>query len=223
LLSSKRKYLVFASFFLLVGVLWSPASNQFVDKRDWSSRIRTTADIAELEWKIKFEIGSAPSESFAFVSSHGRDLFHGFHLTIDLYGNGFLVLTDIGKKPNSYQIVLLGQPITGTHYLEMSFLQSDRKIKWRSFEVFFDGIEVPFISADPKGTIELKNINFSPENFDASFEPNAQKSGKIISESLIVKTWPSHNHTSWLRVTTLSASLVCLLMFLRQCRTRRHR
>ena len=223
MLFSKRKYLIFASFILLVGVFWPPPSNQFVDKRDWSSQIRTTADIAELKWDIKFEIGSAPSETFAFVSSHGRDLFHGFHLTIDLYGNGFLVLTDIGKKPNSYQIVLLGQPITGTHYLEMSFLQRDRKIMWRSFEVFFDGIEVPFISADPKRTIELKNINFSPENLDAGIESNAQRSGKIISESLIVKTWPSPGHASWLRVMTLLSSLVCLLMFLRQCRTRRHR
>lgn len=219
----KQKYFLYVFFVFLVGVFWPTADNQLVDKRDWSSQIRTTADIAELKWDIKFEIESAPSTQFAFVSSHGRDLSHGFHLTIDLYGNGFLVLTDIGEESKGNQIILVGQPITGTHRLELSFKQSDKKIKWRSFEIFLDGIEVPFHSADPKRNVELKNINFSPENSDASIEPNAQRSGKIISESLVVKTWPGSSHTSWLRVMTLLAPLVFLLMSLRQCRTRRHR
>ena len=223
MLLSKRKYILGAALFFAIGVFWPNANSQLVDKQDWSSKIRTTSDIAELEWEITFNIGSAPSASFAYVSSHGRDLVHGFHLTIDLYGNGFLVLTDIGEKSKGTQIVLLGQPITGTHRLGMSFHQSDKKISWRSVEIFFDGVEVPFVSADPKRSIELKNINFAPENSDASIEPNTQKSGEIIHESLTVKTWPESNHTPLLRALTLLTSLVFLSMFLRQCRTRKHR
>jgi hypothetical protein len=223
MLLSKRKYILGAALFFTIGVFWPNANSQLVDKQDWSSKIRTTSDIAELQWEITFNIGSAPPASFAYVSSHGRDLVHGFHLTIDLYGNGFLVLTDIGEKSKGTQIVLLGQPITGTHHLEMSFQQSDKKIRWRSVEIFFDGVEVPFVSADPKRSIELKNINFVPENSDASIEPNTQKSGEIIHESLTVKTWPKSNHTPLLRALTLLTSLVFLSMFLQQCRTRKHR
>lgn len=223
MLLSKRKYILGASLLAAIGVFWPNANSQLVDKQDWSSKIRTTADIAELEWEIKFNIESAPSAPFAYVSSHGRNLVHGFHLTIDLYGNGFLVLTDTGEESKGTQIVLLGQPITGTHNLEVSFRQSDKKIMWRSVEVFFDGVEVPFISADPKRSIELKNINFAPENSDAGIESNTQKSGEIIHESLTVKTWPRSNHTLGLRALTLLTSLVFLLMFLRQRRTLRYR
>ena len=223
MLFSKRKYFLLLSVIFLVGVFWPSTNSDLVNELDWSSEIRSTTDIAELKWDIKFEIASAPSTPFAFVSSHGRDLMHGFHLTIDLYGNGFLVLTDIGKKSKGNQIVLLGQPITGTHHVEMSFQQSDKKIKWRTLEIFFDGVEVPFQSADPKRNLELKNINFTPENLDASDQPNTQTSGTIIHESLIVKAWPTSNHTSWLRAIATLAPLVFLLLSLRQCRPRKHR
>lgn len=223
MLFSKQKYLLCLSLIFLVGVFWPSANSELVNKLDWSTEIRSTADIAELEWDIKFEIGSAPATPFAFVSSHGRDLVHGFHLTIDLYGNGFLVLTDIGKKSNDYQIVLLGQPITGTHHFKMSFQQSDKKIEWRTLEIFFDGVEVPLQSADPKRNLKLENINLAPENSDASIQPDTQRSGRIIRESLIVKTWPNSNHTSWLRAMAMLAPLVFLLLSLWQCRTRKHR
>ena len=211
------------SLIFLVGVFWPSTNSELVNKLDWSTEIRSTADIAELEWDIKFEIGSAPATPFAFVSSHGRDLVHGFHLTMDLYGNGFLVLTDIGKKSNGYQIVLLGQPITGTHHFKMSFQQSDKKIEWRILKIFFDGVEVPLQSADPKRNLKLENINLAPENSDASIQPDTQRSGRIIRESLIVKTWPNSNHTSWLRAMAMLAPLVFLLLSLWQCRTRKHR
>lgn len=223
MLFSKRKYLLCLSLIFLVGVFWPSTNSELVNKLDWSTEIRSTADIAELEWDIKFEIGSAPATPFAFVSSHGRDLVHGFHLTIDLYGNGFLVLTDIGKKSNGYQIVLLGQPITGTHHFKMSFQQSDKKIEWRILKIFFDGVEVPLQSADPKRNLKLENINLAPENSDASIQPDTQRSGRIIRESLIVKTWPNSNHTSWLRAMAMLAPLVFLLLSLWQCRTRKHR
>ena len=223
MLFSKRKYLLCLSLVFLVGVFWPSTNSELVNKLDWSTEIRSTADIAELEWDIKFEIGSAPATPFAFVSSHGRDLVHGFHLTIDLYGNGFLVLTDIGKKSNGYQIVLLGQPITGTHHFKMSFQQSDKKIEWRILKIFFDGVEVPLQSADPKRNLKLENINLAPENSDASIQPDTQRSGRIIRESLIVKTWPNSNHTSWLRAMAMLAPLVFLLLSLWQCRTRKHR
>lgn len=222
MLISKRKYYLFLSFVFLVGVFWPSTKSEIVNKLDWSSEIRSTADIAELEWDIKFEIGSAPATPFAFVSSHGRDLAHGFHLTIDLYGNGFLVLTDIDKKSNGYQIVLLGQPITGTHHFKMSFWQSDKKTRWRTFEIFIDGVEVPFQSADPKKNLELKNINFTPENSDASVQPDTQRSGQIIHESLVVKTWANPHHISWLRAMATLAPLVFLLLSLWQCRPRKH-
>ena len=223
MLFSKRKYLLCLSLIFLVGVFWPSTNSELVNKLDWSTEIRSTADIAELEWDIKFEIGSAPATPFAFVSSHGRDLVHGFHLTIDLYGNGFLVLTDIGKKSNGYQIVLLGQPKTGTHHFKMSFQQSDKKIEWRILKIFVDAVEVPLQSADPKRNLKLENINLAPENSDASIQPDTQRSGRIIRESLIVKTWPNSNHTSWLRAMAMLAPLVFLLLSLWQCRTRKHR
>ncbi len=221
MLISKQKYYLLLSFIFLVGIFWPSTKSEIVNKLDWSSKIRSTADIAELEWDIKFEIGSAPATPFAFVSSHGRDLVHGFHLTIDLYGNGFLVLTDIDKKSNGYQIVLLGQPITGTHHFKMSFRQSDAETRWKTFEIFFDGVEVPFQSADPIKNLELENVNFIPENSDASVQPNTQRSGQILHESLVVKTWARSNQISWLRALATLAPLVLLLLSLWQCRPRK--
>ena len=83
MLLSKRRYFLGASILFATAVFWPAANSQIVDKQDWSSKIGKTSDIAELEWKVKFNIESAPSAPFAYVSSHGRDLMHGFHLTID--------------------------------------------------------------------------------------------------------------------------------------------
>jgi hypothetical protein len=137
---------------------------------------------------VKFRIDAAPSTPFAYISSKGRDINHGFHLTVDLYGNGFLVLSDVGQKRRTNQIVWLGHPIIGEHELEMRFRQSDPKIGWRQIEVFFDGAEVFFHSGNPQKELKLGSVDFVPQL--RSFAPiDAPFAGTILEDSLILKTW----------------------------------
>lgn len=184
-----RSLRAFSVLFVLCGVFIAPSNRRTIDSSQWTESILQTENIADLNWKIRFAVPNAPSAPFAFVSTHGRDLVHGFHLTIDLYGNGFLVLTDVSTKQNSNQIVFLGHPITGEHTFEMRLHQSDSRIRWKTVNLFFDGLEIPFHSGDPARTLDLKNIDFAPDVKISKAQDAAPLVGEIISETITIKSW----------------------------------
>jgi hypothetical protein len=166
-----------------------------VNKSAWQSTIKDTSAIADLKWDIEFKVEGAPSLPFAFVSTYGRDLFHGFHLTIDMYGNGFLVLSDIRDIPPTNQIVWLGHPLSGTHKFSMHFRQRGEQLLWKHVEVFLDGVEVPFRSGDPNKTINLEHISFVPDVISAEQLERIPSTGEILGETLIVQIWQEDTDT----------------------------
>lgn len=192
-----RSRVVIISFAVLTFsiVFWPESVTRTVDKTAWQSTIKDTSEIAELRWDIEFKIDGAPALPFAFVSTYGRDILHGFHLTIDMYGNGFLVLSDVRDMPPTNQIVWLGHPLTGTHKFSMHFRQRGEQLLWKHVEVFLDGVEVPFRSGDPNKTIDLEHVSFVPDVISDEQLASIPSSGEILSETLSVQIWQEDTYT----------------------------
>ena len=190
-----RFQLLISVVIVFVGALWPFDNQKTIKPSEWSTEVRSTKDLASLDWKVRFRIDAAPSTPFAYISSKGQDIAHGFHLTVDLYGNGFLVFSDVGQKRRTNQIVWLGHPIIGEHELEMRFRQSDPKIGWRQIEVFFDDAEVFFHSGNPQKELKLGTVDFVP-HLRSSSPSDAPSAGTILEDSLILKTWTNGRVTA---------------------------
>lgn len=152
---------------------------------DWLSRSDVSDRSFTVRYSIKFVVTRAPNQNFAYIKSFGRSQGDGFHLTIDHFGNIFLVLGRVGRMENEYALLLLSGPSPGNH--QLTFQARSRGGSLDRLFVNFDGRRVGLVNARPNEQFDVTSINPLPavevSERSAIFESNY---GSLGSQAITV-------------------------------------
>lgn len=163
----------------------STSLNSLAEISSRRDSLRSSA-VTELEFELDLDIKRFPSVPFDYIASFGKDQGHGFHLTMDHFGNIFFVCGMYTGKVSDFGLIFLEGPRIGPRSLALKARFDDNQVT--RLVLLVDGSEIPTQSAN-EHILRLPELKMLPGNFIASRTDAFQELyGSISSAKLIVVT-----------------------------------